>query len=502
MMLYLLKTVICSAFFLGVYYVLLEKAKMPRFNRFYLLAALIASSLIPLITFTKEVPVLISYEDVLLPAITEHLQDLPQAQQPAKTAVLPFIINGIYWVVAFILLVRFIRNILRLILLIRKNPVVTEKNSRIVLLPMSVMPFSFFHYVFIGERDHRSGIIEREVMHHEIEHVTQKHSIDILLIELLMVFSWFNPFLILYRKAIQLNHEFLADQAVVSAFHDPFAYQVLLLNKISQANQLYPVSSSFSYQITKKRLVMITNPFNRRSNLLRAIAVVPCVITAVVLFSEQVIAQVPVQAGTAKRKSSVQPSSSAPQSAVHVFGNNDTSSPRKVKHVFPLYGGTAEGASGEMMREYKAITDRYATISKQGHQTFDKFSEDDRKRLKEIFAQMNRQQQAQQVVAFLEPLKPLQKVTPSTTLMQSFGDASKYGVWIDLKRVPNESLSNYANTEFSGVTISKLYGKAKEGRSYTHQVNLTTNAAFEEENARRRANKEPHLVFVAPTIEK
>jgi beta-lactamase regulating signal transducer with metallopeptidase domain len=86
---------------------------------------------------------------------------------------------------------------------------------------------------------------------HEFTHVKEKHSRDVIFIELLQTIFWFNPMLIFYKKAIQLNHEYLADEAVVRVYDNVPAYQLLLLDKTAYDCNAY-LTSNFNYSVTKK----------------------------------------------------------------------------------------------------------------------------------------------------------------------------------------------------------------------------------------------------------
>ena len=109
---------------------------------------------------------------------------------------------------------------------------------------------------------------------HELVHVTQKHTLDILFIEFLKAIFWFNPLFIFYKKAIQLNHEFLADEEIVKTYNNVPFYQNLLLQKSSEQQTIY-LASNLNYLVTKKRLIMMTKRTSQKIVLLKKVAVVP-----------------------------------------------------------------------------------------------------------------------------------------------------------------------------------------------------------------------------------
>ncbi len=487
---YLLKVIICSAFFLAVYYVMLEKAKMARFNRVYLLIGLIASFIIPAITFVDEVTVFPVFEE-------QHIESIYPAEGPLAVVEESnnryLYLNSVsllwlaYVAVVSVLFFRFAMNLYKLFSLAKHNERVSFPGYSLVLLKKPMAAFSFLRFVFVGENDYRNGKVEPEVLYHELSHVRQYHSIDILFVELLSVLAWFNPLLFLYRKAIQLNHEFLADEAVVARFRDPVGYQLLLLEKISAGGRSYSVTSSFNYKITQKRLAMITNSLPTRFNALRALLLIPVIGAAVLLFSERSLAQ--VQAAPIEESGS-----KADIAAIDTIPRKQRNDLARTWGVFPesqLIGGTENGISSAETEEYKKLIDQDRKTDKKGEASPSAPSEKNRPRMVELFSKMNREQQMMQEVIFVKPPTPMTKNVPTASQFENFGNASKYGIWIDNKRIANSALVNYSHTDFSQFTISKLYGKAKEGRSYTHQLNLTTHAAFERENDRRRQIKDP-----------
>jgi bla regulator protein BlaR1 len=484
-MLYILKTIICAALFLGVYYVLLEKEKMLRFNRAYLLLATLLSFCVPLITFTTEIKVFPALRKVMIeqPAMA-FLAAEPVTRPVMHVDLWPVILVCTYIIATGFLLVRFSVNIYRIIRLIRNNPTVQYGSARLVLVEEDRVPYSFLHYIFLNRDEYANDTIEKEVYHHEMEHVRQKHSMDIILMELAMVFLWFNPFLYLYRRAIQLNHEFLADEAVIRSFQNPIAYQFLLLNKISRSSGL-AISSSFNYKVTKKRLVMITKNTTKKVTLFKAVAVLPIIGAAVFMFSTRTIAQAP-----------------APVSDPVVFGeagsrvNAADTTPKKPEVLWPgeMLGGTREGVSTEMLKEFQDIVDKYLAPGQQDH-TVSKMPSGDKTRLETIFKQMNKAQQLQQKIIFGPTPKPLQKKVPSVEQMKAFSDPNLYGIWIDDKKVSNEAIGAYKNTDISWYMISNLYGAAKKGRKYKYQLNIMTNANFAQQNENLAKNPQSVMLI-------
>jgi beta-lactamase regulating signal transducer with metallopeptidase domain len=174
-----------------------------------------------------------------------------------------FILIALFIIISSIVLIRFILNILRILNKILKCKKVDYSKTSLVLVEEKTLPYSFFKYIFVNQADYENGKIEKELLIHEEAHCLQYHSIDIIIIELLNIFLWFNPAIWLFRKSILLNHEYYADNKVL-IYRDPIDYQQLLLNILLRNNSNYLVSN-FKYSFIKSRINMMTisNPLHK-----------------------------------------------------------------------------------------------------------------------------------------------------------------------------------------------------------------------------------------------
>jgi hypothetical protein len=199
-----------------------------------------------------------------------------------KTNYLPVILWSVYLIVTIGLLARFATNLIKISRKINSNPSEKVQNATLILLTEKVLPHTFLHYIFINKDDYKNRKIEVELYTHELTHVNQKHTLDILLIELMKTIFWFNPLLFLYKKAIQLNHEFLADEKVVSSYNNVPFYQNLLLEKASWNNTFY-LASNLNYLVTKKRLIMMTKTTSNKMLILKVILVLPILFMLIIV---------------------------------------------------------------------------------------------------------------------------------------------------------------------------------------------------------------------------
>jgi N-acetylmuramoyl-L-alanine amidase len=293
---FLIKSSISSTVLLGFYHLILEREKMHQFNRFYLLISILISFAIPFITFEiiKIIPVVHTIEPLntvitssVIPEYEIQENFIPKEENINLT---PYILWSLYGMISFLLLLRFGKNIWKLISKSKSNPIVKYKNANLVLVEEKTLPHSFLNSIFINFEDYNNRNIEDELYSHELVHVTQKHTLDILFIEFLKVFFWFNPLFILYKKAIQLNHEFLADEEIVKTYNNVPFYQNLLLNK-SNNNQTIYLASNLNYLVTKKRLIMMTKSTSQKIALLKKVTIVPVLAGLIYFFCIEIVAQ-------------------------------------------------------------------------------------------------------------------------------------------------------------------------------------------------------------------
>jgi hypothetical protein len=182
------------------------------------------------------------------------------------------ILTVLFILISSILLIRFALNIFRISRKILKNNNTYYHKTTLVFIEEKTLPYSFFRYIFVNQSDFENGKIDIELLEHEEAHCHQYHSLDIIIIELLNVFLWFNPLIWLFKKAILLNHEYYADSKVLTN-RDLIDYQQLLINLLVQNNANYLVSN-FKYSLIKNRIIMMTQRRPSNNAVLRKIAAI------------------------------------------------------------------------------------------------------------------------------------------------------------------------------------------------------------------------------------
>lgn len=283
MLFYLFKSMSILVILIAFYKLFLEKEKMHRFNRFYLISGLGLAFLTPIITIRTSATPTSSLPSSVVNTI-HHSNYILLEESIESTDWIYLLELGIYLVCGIL----FLRFLINLILLIRKiitQPKTTYQGIKIVLVDDEVLPHTFLRYIFINKADFLNDNIEDELFTHEITHAKQLHSLDIILVELATIFQWFNPFAHIYKKAIQLNHEFLADQEVVKVHKNVFRYQKLLLEKSSEFSG-HNLSSKLTFSVTKKRLTMMTKHFSRFRSVIYSLIMIPILISLVSCFGD------------------------------------------------------------------------------------------------------------------------------------------------------------------------------------------------------------------------
>lgn len=258
----LLKSTAWLTSFAVLYLVLLRNERFFRLNRFYLLAGIVASLLFPFYTF---------HYAVLLPAVTTPLISVGEVSQVAvvqgETSV-PYL----FWFYAagfVIVMIRLLLQTWKIILKLRKAGFTRLGDVNLVRTPDFASSFSFFSFVFVNPSI--ASIEMKEIIHHEREHIHQRHWFDLMLVEFVCILQWFNPFAWIYARLVRQNHEYLADERALQSTADPAVYQAALLNQLL-GEPVFSLTNSFSYSLNKKRFTMmkkkIGSPFRKLKMLL------------------------------------------------------------------------------------------------------------------------------------------------------------------------------------------------------------------------------------------
>ncbi len=284
MEIYVLKSASCIAAFYIFYKLFLENENMHVFKRFYLLGMLFVSFLIPLLTFTTYV----NQSEAISPVLFTNIIT-EDSNNNFFLEIAPTILWSLYLLGVSFFTFRFGKNLISIVLKIKRNPKLNVQSHINVLLQKEVIPHTFLKYIFLNKSNFEAKEIPEEVLLHEQTHANQRHSIDILLIEVLQIIFWFNPFIYLIKNSIKLNHEFLADQAVLSRGINSRHYQNLLL--LFSSKTTTPIlANSINYSLIKKRFTIMKTETSKSKVWIRSFLLLPLV--AILIFSFSTIEEV------------------------------------------------------------------------------------------------------------------------------------------------------------------------------------------------------------------
>ena len=281
MLIFILKFSACLAIFMVFYKVFLETSSIHNFKRFYLLTALILALIIPSLTIVEYIEPVTTDTTVINDSLATF--DITQdATQEQPTQYLSVFLWSIYGLGVLIFLLKFCLNLNGIMSRIKNNPKLKSEHFINVLMSNLTTPHTFFNYIFLDKNKFETAKIPKEVLLHEQTHAKQMHSIDVLILESLQILFWFNPLVYLLKRDVKLNHEFLADRAVLKNGIQPSSYQQLLLAFSSNANEPQ-LANAINYSSIKKRFTVMKTKTPTLSVWIRSLLLLP--VLAVVLYS-------------------------------------------------------------------------------------------------------------------------------------------------------------------------------------------------------------------------
>lgn len=280
--LYLLKSTLCFVLFYGFYLLFLHRETFFHLNRFYLLGTFLFSVFVPFlnINFLPENSIIVSEFFSVNKLVTSSLPSMNSTQ---GTFSFNQVLVIVYISGALFFLIRFLSKLFHLIFLIKRFGINKQSKFKIVHVDEDYSPFTFFNYFFLPAKTGNEQLGE-EIIEHEKIHLVQKHSVDIMLMELIGILYWFNPFLWLFKASIKSTHEYLADDGVILKGFDKVFYQEQLMTQ-SIGKPIFDISNYFNYSLLKNRLKMMTKEKSRNLIKIRYLGVIPLLFVTLMLLS-------------------------------------------------------------------------------------------------------------------------------------------------------------------------------------------------------------------------
>lgn len=283
---YLVKSMILSGIFFGYYTLFLKNTIYHAYNRFYLLAAMALSLVIPffkLSMFTISEEQAAGAKQVLIYLIQLPAAPVQQENMAWEIMVIASISSLFVCYLAY--------SVLRIFRLKAKNAKKQMGEFTFIETDLEEAPFSFFSNLFWKKSISMEDENGQKMLQHELAHIREKHSWDRLFSQLICSIFWMNPFNWIIQKELQNIHEFIADRDSVGAGEvDAFAKMLL---QSYYGNHFLNPSHSFYYSSIKRRIIMLTTSKTPKYAYLRKVAVLPMLAFILALFSIQLSAQKP-----------------------------------------------------------------------------------------------------------------------------------------------------------------------------------------------------------------
>ena len=272
---YLLESNLYLTLFYGFYKLFLQKETFYTANRCFLIFSTVFSFIFPLLKIGYFNPILPNFipEDDFTQYTTEAIDFQQAVSKQSDLFNLPQLLLIVYGLVTFILACKTVIGVLKINKILRKSTQRVENGIKIVELQNSKFAFSFFNLLFIDPLLPQRNII----LKHEMVHIKQKHSYDILFFELTQIINWFNPIIYLIKSEIRTTHEYLADEQMTEKDGEKYDYAMFLIQNSQGINVVNLTNQMFSTSILKKRIKMLNQKKSSKWSRLRLLLTLPLI---------------------------------------------------------------------------------------------------------------------------------------------------------------------------------------------------------------------------------
>ena len=270
--------------FYAVYYIFFRKEKVFYGNRMYILFGLLASIVLPHISFPTTVVSSTSEFHYVIDAITVTPNQI--IENRIDNLVL---ISVTYIFVAIVLGLMFVSRLLNVVAVIKGSKKVKQNGYTLVLTNKVDYAFSFFKYLVVSDAIYNSPHFDK-IVAHELIHIKQKHSLDSILLELACIVMWFNPFIWMMRTSLKTIHEYLADNGVLKAGYSHKSYQIAILEQSFKHNYI-SITQNFNSTKLTKRVIMMNKEKTTKMVVLKSLVAMPLLLFVCLLVAPKVCAQ-------------------------------------------------------------------------------------------------------------------------------------------------------------------------------------------------------------------
>jgi len=269
------------------YWFLLRKETYFSLNRIILVSTLLLALIIPFIRititgFAEQGSIVYVFDRFIM----DPLVVSPETVHVKKIQNISFIqiIYLIYFAGVIFFSGKFLVQFFQIFKLVKKYGTRDLLGYKIVPIDNNLSPFSFFNFIFINPEKIQENEL-KNVLYHEGEHARKLHTMDIILLEIICIIQWFNPFVWFYKLALREIHEYEADLRVIKNGENKLNYQKLILQQVF-GNQFFHVVHNFlTNSLTKKRITMISKIKSKNRTIVKALFILPVAALLVMIFS-------------------------------------------------------------------------------------------------------------------------------------------------------------------------------------------------------------------------
>lgn len=278
-LIYILQSGLCLAVFYSVYELFLKRETYFQLNRIFLVSGLLLSFLIPAF------PIASPFKTTAAPPAVDFASIPSASARGFGSADFLYVLYGIG---VLVFLVRFGLQLAKLRRVVRTHGIRRLRGAKIVAVDRLSPPFSFLDIIFINQGPSLDANLRR-ILAHEQVHIRQLHTLDVLLMEIVLSLQWFNPFVWRYKKALQETHEYLADSGVIAQGFSSVKYQLLMFEQNVGAS-LFEFGNNFKKSYIKRRIMMLSKIKSAKAAKLKLLLALPLAIALVLIFAEPRVA--------------------------------------------------------------------------------------------------------------------------------------------------------------------------------------------------------------------
>jgi TonB family protein len=266
------------------YWFLLRKETYFSLNRIILVSTLLLALIIPFIRITitghaEQGSIIYVFDRFIM----DPLVVSPETVQAEKNQSIS-LIRIIYFAGVIFFFLKFLVQFFQIFKLVKKYGTRKLLGYKIVPIDNDLSPFSFFNFIFINPEKIQENEL-KNVLYHEGEHARKLHTLDIILLEIICIIQWFNPFIWFYKLALREIHEYEADLSVIKNGENKLNYQQLILQQVFGNQFFQVVHHLLTNSLIKKRITMMTKTESKKRTIIKSLFILPIAAMLVMIFS-------------------------------------------------------------------------------------------------------------------------------------------------------------------------------------------------------------------------